>query len=88
MKEITYNNNTVTAEEENHAAATMPSPGSTSSGGMSIYAGIRDSTMNEIKTVKLDDSYGSKVDMMARHLLWIRNNDPGAKTFCRSFGWH
>jgi E3 ubiquitin-protein ligase SHPRH len=84
MKEITYNNNTATAQEENHAAATTLSPGSSPSGGMSIYAGIRDSTMNEIKTVKLDDSYGSKVDMMARHLLWIRNNDPGAKTIIYS----
>lgn len=85
MKEITYNrNNTATAQEEDHSAAMTLSPSSSSSGGMSIYSGIRDSTMNEIKTVKLDDSYGSKVDMMAKHLLWIRNNDPGAKTIIYS----
>lgn len=84
MKEITYNNNTVTAQEEEHESAVTPSPGSSSTGRMSIYSGIRDSTMNEIKTVKLDDSYGSKVDMMAKHLLWIRNNDPGAKTIIYS----
>lgn len=36
--------------------------------------------MKEIKTIELDGSYGSKVDMIARHLLWIRNNDPGAKS--------
>ncbi|KAF2441144.1 hypothetical protein P171DRAFT_434827 [Karstenula rhodostoma CBS 690.94] len=84
MKEITYNNNIPTAQQEEHSAAATPSPSSSSSGGMSIYSGIRDSTMNEIKTVKLDDSYGSKVDMMAKHLLWIRNNDPGAKTIIYS----
>lgn len=85
MKEITYNsNNTATAQEESHSAVTTPSPASDSSGSISIYSGIRDSTMNEIKTVKLDDSYGSKVDMMAKHLLWIRNNDPGAKTIIYS----
>lgn len=30
--------------------------------------------------IDLDGSYGTKVDMIARHLLWIRNNDPGAKS--------
>lgn len=36
--------------------------------------------MKAIKMIDLDGSYGTKVDMIARHLLWIRNNDPGAKT--------
>jgi len=36
--------------------------------------------MKEIKMIDLEGSYGSKVDMIARHLLWIRNNDAGAKT--------
>jgi E3 ubiquitin-protein ligase SHPRH len=36
--------------------------------------------MKEIKMIDLDGSYGSKVDMIARHLLWIRVNDPGAKS--------
>ncbi|KAL1595708.1 hypothetical protein SLS60_009397 [Paraconiothyrium brasiliense] len=84
MKEITYNNNAVTAQEEDHDSGVTPSPASSSSERMSIYSGIRNSDMNEINTIKLDDSYGSKVDMMARHLLWIRNNDPGAKTIIYS----
>ena len=25
-------------------------------------------------------SFGSKIDAMSRHLLWIRQNDPGAKS--------
>lgn len=30
--------------------------------------------------IDLNGSYGTKIDMIARHLLWIRNNDPGAKS--------
>jgi E3 ubiquitin-protein ligase SHPRH len=36
--------------------------------------------MKEIKMIDLDGSYGTKIDMIARHLLWIRNNDRGAKS--------
>lgn len=36
--------------------------------------------MNEIKNIDLSGSYGTKIDMIARHLLWIRANDPGAKS--------
>ena len=84
MKEITHNVASITAQEETHDTGAAVSPTSSSSSGMSIYSSIHGSTMNEIKTVKLEDSYGSKVDMMARHLLWIRNNDPGAKTIIYS----
>lgn len=30
--------------------------------------------------IDLEGSYGTKIDMIARHLLWIRANDPGAKS--------
>ena len=30
--------------------------------------------------IDLPGSYGSKIDMLAKHLLWLRANDPGAKT--------
>ena len=30
--------------------------------------------------IDLPGSYGSKIDMLAKHLLWIRANDPGAKS--------
>lgn len=36
--------------------------------------------MREIKMIDLDGSYGTKIDMIARHLFWIRANDPGAKS--------
>jgi E3 ubiquitin-protein ligase SHPRH len=47
---------------------------------MSIYADISETTLKEIKMIDLPGSYGSKIDMLAKHLLWIRANDPGAKS--------
>ncbi|GAB1195334.1 hypothetical protein APSETT444_004592 [Aspergillus pseudonomiae] len=46
----------------------------------SIYADISSSTLREIKTVDLDGSYGTKIDTLARHILWLRHHDPGAKS--------
>lgn len=45
-----------------------------------IYAGIGDNILNQIKNVDLDGSFGTKIDTLARHLLWIRQHDPGAKS--------
>ena len=36
--------------------------------------------MNQIKNVDLDGSFGTKIDTLARHMLWIREHDPGAKS--------
>lgn len=44
-----------------------------------IYSGIRDTTLNQIKNIDLDGSFGTKIDTLARHVLWIRQHDPGAK---------
>ena len=46
----------------------------------SIYADISSGTLREIKTVDLDGSYGTKIDTLARHILWLRHHDPGAKS--------
>lgn len=45
-----------------------------------IYSGVRSSILNEIKDIDLSGSFGTKIDTLARHLLWIRENDPGAKS--------
>ena len=45
-----------------------------------IYSGITSATLNQIKTIDLDGSFGTKIDTLARHILWIRENDPGAKS--------
>jgi len=44
-----------------------------------IYSGIRDTILNQIKNVDLDGSFGTKIDTLARHILWIREHDAGAK---------
>ena len=81
FKDISFKPSELKAQEETHEPASSTpgdSPGALSN--TSIYSDISDSTMKEIKMIDLDGSYGSKVDMIARHLLWIRNNAPGAKS--------
>lgn len=80
FKDITFKQSAMTAKEENHDTASPSQPSTPSSANSSIYSDLSDSTMKEIKMIDLDGSYGTKVDMIARHLLWIRNNDPGAKS--------
>ena len=45
-----------------------------------IYSGIHDTILNQIKNIDLDGSFGTKIDTLARHMLWIREHDPGAKS--------
>ncbi|KAH6867070.1 SNF2 family N-terminal domain-containing protein, partial [Alternaria rosae] len=81
FKDIVFKPTEIRAEEETNAAASRThasTPGSSSA--TSIYSDLSDSTMKEIKMIDLEGSYGTKVDMIARHLIWIRNNDPGAKS--------
>ncbi|CAI7615160.1 unnamed protein product [Penicillium glandicola] len=45
-----------------------------------IYSDISSGHLNEIKNIDLDESYGTKIDTLARHILWLREHDPGAKS--------
>ncbi len=45
-----------------------------------IYSGIRDAVLHQIKNIDLGGSFGTKIDTIARHILWIREHDPGAKS--------
>lgn len=46
-----------------------------------IYSDVSASMMNQIKVIDLPGvSYGSKVDFLCRHLIWLRQNDPGSKS--------
>ena len=47
---------------------------------ISIYSGISNATLNQIKNIDVEGSFGTKIDTLARHILWIRENDPGAKS--------
>jgi E3 ubiquitin-protein ligase SHPRH len=79
FKNISFKLSEIKAQEETHpisrTQASIPASSTTS-----IYSDISSSTMKEIKMIDLNGSYGSKIDVIARHLIWIRNNDPGAKS--------
>jgi E3 ubiquitin-protein ligase SHPRH len=46
-----------------------------------IYSDISATTLNQIKNIDLREAsgFGTKVDTMCRHLLWLRDHDPGCK---------
>jgi E3 ubiquitin-protein ligase SHPRH len=46
-----------------------------------IYSDISSTALNEIKNIELRQGsyFGTKVDTMCRHLLWLRDHDPGCK---------
>lgn len=46
-----------------------------------IYSEFNSEKLAEIKNIELDGpSFTTKVDTLVRHLLWLRESDPGAKT--------
>lgn len=46
-----------------------------------IYSEFNAEKLAEIKNIDLDGpSFTTKVDMLTRHLLWLRESDPGAKS--------
>jgi len=50
-----------------------------------IYSEIRSSDLEAIKSIELNGrSFTTKVDMLARHLIWLREADPGAKSIIYS----
>lgn len=51
-----------------------------SPGPITIYSDIRDAIFDQIKNMDVNGSFGTKIDTLARHMLWIRANDPGAKS--------
>ena len=67
------------AEEE-----TLPSgralSNSSTPGPDAIYVGVRTSVLDEIKNIEIPRSYSTKVDTLTRHILWLRDQDPGAKS--------
>ncbi|KAJ5678618.1 hypothetical protein N7462_006862 [Penicillium macrosclerotiorum] len=44
-----------------------------------IYSDISSGVLKQIKTIDLDGSFGTKIDTLARHIIWLREHDPGAK---------
>lgn len=81
---ITYKPQELQAKEEVNANSSSPSgsrnPANSSSPRQSaIYSEVDNTLMNEVKAIDLPASFGTKIDTLGRHLLWIREHDPGAK---------
>lgn len=50
-----------------------------------IYSEISKSELAAIKNIELDGpSFTTKIDTLARHLIWLRESDPGAKSIIYS----
>ncbi|KAH0125033.1 hypothetical protein KCU66_g7167, partial [Aureobasidium melanogenum] len=78
--QITYKPQELLAQEE-QSEPSSPSQGSSKSAtpGSTLYADINTDTLAQIKSIDLNGSFGTKIDTLARHILWIRKHDPGAK---------
>ena len=75
--QISYKPQELHAQEDDQVMGHEPESGPLSS---AIYSGVGTSTLAEINNIDLDGSYGSKIDGITRHLLWLREHDPGAKS--------
>ncbi|RYO87109.1 hypothetical protein DL764_008905 [Monosporascus ibericus] len=66
-------------EEEHNSSRESDSPQKTKS--TSIYSQFSDDKLEAIKNIKLDGpSFATKIDTLIKHLLWLREEDPGAKS--------
>jgi len=80
LHDITYKPQRILAREEVESGTSSPSDGTSSSKSVSIYSGVDSHLLQEIKSIDLPISYGIKIDTLGRHLRWIRQHDPGAKS--------
>ncbi|KAF9692439.1 hypothetical protein EKO04_009360 [Ascochyta lentis] len=80
FKDISLKPSEIAANADSPAEDASPQSSTPKTKNMAIYSDLSDTTLREIKTIDLPGSYGSKIDMIAKHLLWIRANDPGAKS--------
>ena len=74
--EITLKPQEIVVEEESSGQVESAS---SSDSGSSIYTAIQGSLLNDIQRIEVSGSFGSKIDALARHVLWLREHDPGAK---------
>ncbi|KAI9848738.1 MAG: hypothetical protein M1837_006825 [Sclerophora amabilis] len=79
LHQITYKPQELHVQEEEEESIRKGDLG-TSCPTSAFYSGINDKTLNEIKNIDVDGSFGTKIDTLARHLFWIRDKDPGAKS--------
>ena len=85
MHEVTYKpQQLIVQTEEIHNSPTRPSKSSPfQARNRAIYSEISKSKLAEIKSMELPvdgPSFTTKIDTLVRHLLWVRESDPGAKS--------
>lgn len=73
--DITYKPSEIVVQEEK--TPTHLEPGHSAKNA--IYSNIKTRDLQEIKDVEIEGSFGTKIDTLARHLIWLRQHDPGAK---------
>lgn len=73
--QITYKPQEFVAQEERTPAKVEPGQASENL----IYTDISSGLLREIKDIDLDGSFGTKIDTIARHIMWLRQYDPVAK---------
>ena len=86
LHDITYKPQVLSihAEDVQDGLQERASPSSTSRKS-AIYSEISKTQLAEIKNIELDGpSFTTKIDTLARHLLWLRETDPGAKSIIYS----
>jgi E3 ubiquitin-protein ligase SHPRH len=70
-----------TNPREDDSPTSSPRDGTAIAKQTAIYSAFNPDKLAEIKNIELDGpSYTTKVDTLIRHLLWLRESDPGAKS--------
>ena len=81
--DITYKPAEIAVQAESASSSTSSSATSSPDHkhDQSIYSDISTTMLNQIKNIDIrGPSYGSKIDFLCRHLLWLREHDPGSKS--------
>ncbi|KAG0645405.1 putative ATP-dependent helicase [Hyphodiscus hymeniophilus] len=86
LHQITYKPQQLSIQaEEIQDASQERASHSSASRKSAIYSEISKSKLAEIKNIELDGpSFTTKIDTLARHLIWLRESDPGAKSIIYS----
>ncbi|KIX93982.1 uncharacterized protein Z520_10319 [Fonsecaea multimorphosa CBS 102226] len=81
--DITYKPAEIAVQAESPSSSASSSTSSTLDHhhDQSIYSDISTAMLNQIKNIDIrGPSFGSKIDFLCRHLLWLREHDPGSKS--------
>jgi E3 ubiquitin-protein ligase SHPRH len=68
-------------EEEDEPASGHAKSGSSARRKTTIYSEFSSDQLADIKNIELEGpSFTTKVDTLVRHIMWLRQSDPGAKS--------